>query len=393
MKVTALVERLASVDVQGCAGSDEVAGLVGDVGRVRAWLDAFEARCISRAGELAHAVLVTEGRRRGREASTVVARAAVCEEMPSLHEALAEGVVSAGHVDAVARTAGGLSPEAQGELRELEPVLVAAAVGSSVEAFERSCRDLGRLLTPDEGVSRQAALRRQRKVKRWVDRTSGMHKTLLELDPLADAAVGAALHAATLDARSRLLDPTACWDHVQADALVDLITGARAVDRRVPEVSVVVDLDTLESGLHDRSVCETSAGAPLPPATVRRLAYDADVVPTVLGCAGEVLDEGRASRLATPPQRRAIRAMHRTCVMPDCDVPVDACRIHHVDPWQQGGRTDLDSLVPVCEQDHHRLHEGGWSLKIRPDRSITVTSPTGEVTYEGPSNDRTGRPP
>jgi Domain of unknown function (DUF222)/HNH endonuclease len=236
-------------------------------------------------------------------------------------------------------------------------------------------------------------LRRQRRVKRWVDRASGMHKTLLELDPLADAQVAAALHAATREARAGLVDPTVSWDHVQADALVELITGARAVERRVPEVSVVVDLQTLESGLHERSVCETSAGVALPPPTARRLACDAEIVPVVLGGAGEVLDEGRARRLATPQQRRAIQAMHRTCVMPRCTVPVDVCRIHHIDPWQAGGRTDLDALVPVCEQDHHRLHEGGWSLKITPERWITLTSPTGEVTYDGSSNDRTARPP
>jgi hypothetical protein len=175
--------------------------------------------------------------------------------------------------------------------------------------------------------------------------------------------------------------------------MVGLITGARALDARVPEVSVLVDLQTLESGLHERSICETAAGVGLAPATVRRLACDADIVPIVLGGAGEVLDEGRARRLATPAQRRAIQAMHRTCVMPDCQVPVDVCRIHHVDPWRDGGRTDLDALVPVCEHDHHRLHEGGWNLKITPDRRITVTAPTGEITHDGPSNDRTTRPP
>jgi hypothetical protein len=313
--------------------------------------------------------------------------------MPALADALAGGVVSSGHVDAVVRTAAALSPPARDALRDLAPALVASAAASTVDAFERSCRDLGRLLAGDEGASRQDALRRQQRVKRWVDRVSGMHKTLLELDPLADAAVAAALHDATVGARSGLADPAVSWDHVQADALVDLITGARAVDRRVPEVSVLVDLRTLESGLHERSVCETSAGVPLPPAIVRRLACEADIVPMVLGGAGEVLDEGRARRLATPQQRRAIQAMHRTCVMPGCTVPVDVCRIHHVDPWRTGGRTDLDALVPVCELDHHRLHEGGWTLKVAPDRTITVTSPTGEVTYDGPGNDRTNRPP
>jgi hypothetical protein len=123
------------------------------------------------------------------------------------------------------------------------------------------------------------------------------------------------------------------------------------------------------------------------------LACDADIVPIVLGGAGEVLDVGRARRLATLAQRRAIAAMHRTCVVPSCSVPVDVCRVHHVAPWRTGGRTDLDSLVPVCEQHHHAFHEGGWELKLTPDRVVTVWRPDGQVVQEGPANDRTRPPP
>ena len=132
---------------------------------------------------------------------------------------------------------------------------------------------------------------------------------------------------------------------------------------------------------------------PLPPEAIRRMACDGDIIPVVLGGAGEVLDQGRARRLATPAQRTAIMAMHRTCVMPGCTITVDECRIHHTEyPWTTVGRTDLDVLVPICEVHHHQVHEGGWVLKLRPDRTITVTRPDGVVTYHGPSIDRTHHP-
>ena len=51
-----------------------------------------------------------------------------------------------------------------------------------VEGFERECRDLARILSRDDGASRLAQQRQQRKVRRWVDRQTGMAKTLLELD-------------------------------------------------------------------------------------------------------------------------------------------------------------------------------------------------------------------
>ena len=82
---------------------------------------------------------------------------------------------------------------------------------------------------------------------------------------------------------------------------------------------------------------------------MRQLACDAEIIPIVLNSHGEALDVGRAARLATPAQRQALRAMHRTCMYPTCTVPFDDCRIHHIVPWEQGGTTDLDNLGPLCE--------------------------------------------
>jgi hypothetical protein len=399
--VLTLVERMVDTDPDECATSASVVALVHDVQGVRAWLDAYEARCARRAAEFAaegtgspaREVLADGGRRRARDASVAAARAEVCGAVPGFHTALSAGVVSSGHVDAVARALASLPEVARPSLLELGPSLVSSAVARSVEAFERDCRDLVRLLAADDDESRLEAMRRQRRVRRWVDDRSGMHQTLLTLDPEADAKVGAALHAATRELRSGLTDPAVNWDHVEADALVELIIGARSVNPREPEISVVVDFETMKHGVHQTSVCETIAGVPLTPATVRRLACEGSIVPFVLGGDGEVLDEGRGRRLATAAQRRALAVMHATCVMPGCTVPFDQCRVHHVDPWHDGGRTDLDQLVPVCERDHHRLHEGGWTLKVRPDRTITLARPDGVVVYEGTSVDRTRRPP
>ena len=49
------------------------------------------------------------------------------------------------------------------------------------------------------------------------------------------------------------------------------------------QVDVLIDHATLLHGLHERSVCETSDGQPLTPDAVRRLACDAELIPTVLG--------------------------------------------------------------------------------------------------------------
>ena len=164
------------------------------------------------------------------------------------------------------------------------------------------------------------------------------------------------------------------WDHLQVDVIVALITGARAVDRRVPEVRVLIDLETLVDGLHDDATCETGFGERCQPEVVRRLACDAEIVPIVLGGDGEVLDVGSSRRLASQSATHALRAMYETtCGFPDCTVQFDHCRIHHVTPWEHGGPTNLDTLIPLCTADHHLVHEGGWTLTLCADRTITVT--------------------
>jgi hypothetical protein len=95
------------------------------------------------------------------------------------------------------------------------------------------------------------------------------------------------------------------------------------------------------------------------------LACDANIIPIVLGGDGRVLDVGRGRRLATGDQRRALRAMHRTCAAPDCPVRFGDCDIHHLKEWRDGGATDLVNLVPLCSNHHHLIHEGQWQPAAR----------------------------
>ena len=229
----------------------------------------------------------------------------------------------------------------------------------------------------------------------------------LVLDPLTDAAVANALGAAITAEQANGADDRTL-DQVKADALVGLITGARSPGRGAPEVSVLIDFDTLRDGLHDRSVCETSTGETVPVATVRRLCCDADIVPVVLDGDGVALDVGRAKRVATREQRRALRAMYRTCAHPGCTVGFDDCDIHHVNPWTSNGvyrprqpaaavqppppprpRRRLDAH-PACRPHHrvvsprrqHPLRRLDRRRRPRPASPPTATSSPAPTTSE-----------
>ena len=341
-----------------------------------------------RFGDPAAVVLADRGRRSGRAAREAARRGSVCADLPGLFDALASGVVSSGHVDAVARLAGRLDDAGRAELRDLEPAIVGSATRTVVEVFEREMRDLERILTRQSGTNRLQDQKQRRNVKRWVDTVTGMCHTHLELDPEADARVAAVFDAAIATERAEP-DDGRTLDQLQADVMVELITGARTTDTRVPECSVLIDLDTLLHGLHDASVCETADGQHLPPDVIRRMCCEADIIPIVLNGDHVPIDVGRARRLATREQRHALQAMYTTCGHPHCEVRFAACRIHHVDWWDHHGPTDLANLVPLCARHHHLVHEGSWTLTLKPDRTITLRRPDGSLAHEGTTTDRT----
>ena len=56
-----------------------------------------------------------------------------------------------------------------------------------------------------------------------------------------------------------------------------------------------------------------------------------------------------------------------------------------VQDWQDGGPTDLDNCVLVCDRHHHDLHEGGWALVPTPGKRPTEH---GYFTWVPPSRRR-----
>ncbi|MDX6360968.1 MAG: hypothetical protein QOH37_4022 [Nocardioidaceae bacterium] len=94
----------------------------------------------------------------------------------------------------------------------------------------------------------------------------------------------------------------------------------------------------------------------------------------VLGGAGETLDLGRARRLFSPAQRKAMAIRDRCCRAEGCDIPAAWCeKAHHAHkPWSQGGRTDLAHGLLLCSIHPHRAHDDRYD-----DRRL----PTGDVRF------------
>ena len=366
--------------------------------RVRGWVDAIDVAVARRVASGATAgvdaspaeVLGRCGRRSRKDAKAAADRAAVCDQLPSFEDALADGAVSAGHVDVLANATRHLDDAARSELAALEADLLAAACRDTIAEFDKDCRDLARLLAGDGGVGELDRQKANSTVRRWIDKITGMWHLHAEVDPETGAKLWTAIDTQLDTVKQRDGNTEIPLERLTVTALVEVVGAVPAGngERRVPEVCVHVDLPTLVDGLHTRSICETSNGVPLPVDTVRRLCCEAHIIPVVLGADGEALAVGREQRVANRAQRRALRAMYRTCAHPHCDVTFDHCQIHHVIPWERFGPSDLENLLPLCSKHHHLVHEGQWRLSLKPDRTITLQRPDGTHYYTGRTNDR-----
>ena len=402
------LDALAAMDLDSC-DREMLDGVLEQWRTLRSFTDVCDVRIARRSRELAsqgrsetvEGILAQRGRRGKREARDAARREQACEQMPCFEKALADGAVSTGHLDALAAATHGLVDDAHAAFVDHAESLLGLAEWQSVEAFTRECDELARNVSHDEGESRLERQKKNCRVRQWVDRITGMHHIHAELDAESGAkawtaisAVATSMRHAASEASESTTGPhgpnsrPCSWDWYAAQALVELVTGARSVDKRVPEVAVLVDWKTLCTGLHEHSLCETSEGTMLPPSTVRRLCCEAEIFPAVLDGDSEVVDLGRSQRLANRAQRRALRAMYRTCGFPGCDVSFDRCEIHHVEWWENFGRTELQNLLPLCPRHHHVVHEGGWTLRIGPHREITLTRPDGVVHFRGSTIDR-----
>src|SRR6266511_1953356 len=302
-----------------------------------------------------------------------VRAAAAVRQVPELATAYAAGQVSHAQVSVVAAVVPDIAPEvlAAGAGKLLAEQASQLAPGP----LRHAAIHIRDHFDPDAAERRA----RQRQEERWlsVARTfDGAVAVQGVLDP-----DGGELLLNTLTA---LMPPPVPHDprspaHRRADALLGLCRLAANQAPRAggekPHVTVTVDWSTLQGS----GTASLGSGVPITAETARRLACDATIIPAVLGTAGEPLDLGRAARLVSTAQRRALALRDQGCRFPGCDRPPQWTGAHHLMPWAHGGPTDLDNLVSICRWHHSAVHEGGWTLNLDTlTNTVTATRPDGQ---------------
>ncbi|MEU7674119.1 DUF222 domain-containing protein [Micromonospora taraxaci] len=294
---------------------------------------------------------------------------------PAVREALAGGAVSVEQARVIADTAATVTASAGAEVADKAVgVLVEWAAQFDPSLLRRMGTRILDHVAPGLADAAAAAALADEAARATRDR----HLTIseqtggrLRLSGTLDAETAGLLRAA-IDPISAPAGPddTRCAGQRRHDALADVCRLAlRTGD--LPDcggdsaqIVVTTSYDGLTRQLGSGAL---DIGLRLTPATVRRLACDATILPAVLGGAGQVLDVGRQRRLVTGPLRRALVLRDGGCAFPGCDRPPRWCAAHHIRHWADGGPTNLDNAVLLCGHHHRHIHHSEWTVRLGDD--------------------------
>jgi hypothetical protein len=128
--------------------------------------------------------------------------------------------------------------------------------------------------------------------------------------------------------------------------------------------------------------CHVQGAGGIEPETARKLSCDTDLYAALLDDHRDVLALGRTHRLVSRSQRRAliIRDQAR-CQFTGCH-QTRHLKAHHLVHWADGGPTDLDNLILLCQFHHTVVHEGQMTIHHARPGSWEFRMPDGRPHRE-----------
>lgn len=184
-------------------------------------------------------------------------------------------------------------------------------------------------------------------------------------------------------------------DQKAHDALIGVLTAGLKVPHNAlpdqggtrPQMLVTLDLPLLLRMMHQADIapknfnpvwledgtlpsfelCHGSYTGPISPAAIRHLLCEAEILPMVLGGAGQILDVGTSERFFDKHLRKALVARDGGCAAPGCTAPAPWCESHHIDPARNHGPTSTANGVLLCHHDHRLADRGDWRIRIVDD--------------------------
>ncbi len=415
-KVACVEEDLAWLLEAARSGDLPVARLKDLVTASRSWeakvaaLQTDSARLISLReghGDGGASVLRDQAGKSKFRARRSLGAAEVLDEMPGLRSAVDSGEVSLANAERLADAAQRTAPEAVDSASDL----LAMAKELPPDRFAREASAWTQRHQADHGHEEWLNKRRRRYLRTWKQQ-DGMVRLDGLLDPETGTRICSRLQGTAEelrredDQKARTGDASAAgpgsavgagtdrdeghrsWDQLRADAL-DLLTSGTAEGakdrsgsggRPKAEIIAVADIGVL-TGEDPAGRCEIPGTGPVPPAVLQRIACDAHLT-GLLFSKGKPLYHGATVRTATKDQWRALIARDRGCI--GCGAEPARCQAHHVVPYAQSRRTDIENLVLVCWRCHHNIHDHHW--KVTHQNGKPALEPPNPLAPPNPAN-------
>ncbi|KQP56653.1 HNH endonuclease signature motif containing protein [Agreia sp. Leaf283] len=301
----------------------------------------------------------------------------------SITERMQSGEISPDRFEALRAGLGGkaddVSPEALAAaadriLEYLHPL-------DAPELVYRDARNARALLDRESVAENEREMQARQEAKIWTDRDGMVHLRASfapedgawfknTLDLLLGPRIGGPrlVHGKAATMAKALEDDPRTTEQIRASVLVALLKAGALVDENAllaqkrPTVQVVVRADELTRPNSDGVAFIEGTGIPVSMKTIDRLVCDTGIVPVIVDSAGAPLDLGREVRLFTAKQRLAIASLQGGCVVAGCNAPPSFCEVHHIDPWSEGGKTDVEDGVLLCRFHHMHLHNHGHRI-------------------------------
>ncbi len=283
-------------------------------------------------------------------------------DLDTVSDAVRNGELSASQAKAIAQAAAH-RPESQEELLE-------ASKAHTMAGLKAACRRvLARRASAAEENERYNAIHARRCFRHWSD-ADGAFCGEFTLTPDAGARLLAAVEARANhffdEARKAgREEPAGAY---RADALVDLVAGARSEGSKRPrtEMTIVVSAEALQRGhVEGAETCEIRGVGPVPVATAREALSEA-FLKLVVTKSQDIATVCHAGRTIPASLRTALEVRDPICVVPGCDTAL-GLEIDHFDtPFAGGGETRIDNLARLCRFHHRQKTYSGYELKGAP---------------------------
>ena len=370
--------RVALVDEVGL--SDEgLRSRLKVLGRAESTLAAMKSRALAELSRRhnkrdAQRLIRDELQTSKRDAKRDVETATRLAELPATSGALNSGDIPVGHAQLIARAAG--------ESPIDERLLVQAANNEPFDEFMQTVKLHQRDVAADDGQGLLDRQRKKRKARIFESSDSGMFVLTGEFDQIAGARIATALTAKERQLWHRE-DPNkrATPQQRMADALAELISEPSGDSRSVgTDLLVIADFDVLEQQLENPRLVD---GSPIPTGELHKMALEANLLPSIFDTKTQDMWLGRRVRTATEAQRIALIARDQHCI--GCGANPLWCQAHHIIWWSNNGPTDLDNLVLVCNDCHHKIHDDGWQVHKHPKTGKYHLKPPPRPTDKRPA--------